>query len=148
MGITKPEEINIAEIAQKIGIKLHYSNFNLRYDDNIVIIKSTKQKEWQDFAHELCHYLVHEGNQQFMFPMFRELQEWQADLFAYHFCTPTFMLDNLKEVTVHNIMNLFNVEYEFALKRLEMYRSKQISNNFNRSFQLITKKRSTEHIKF
>lgn len=124
IGITTPEQIKLAEIAQKIGIKIHYSNYSLRYDNYIVIKQSTKQKEWQDFGHEVCHYLIHEGNHLNMFPMFRDFQEWQANLFAYHFCVPTFMLDRVKVKTIYDIIDLFNVESPFAEKRLELYQNK------------------------
>lgn len=124
LAIYQPEQINVVDIAQKMGIKLHYDNFSLRYDNYIVIKKSTKQKEWQDFAHELGHYLRHEGNQMKMFPMFRELQEYQADSFSYHFCVPTFMLDQLYHYDANDIARRFNVEYQFAYRRLEMYQSK------------------------
>lgn len=59
-----------------------------------------------------------------MHPMFIDLQEWQANHFAYHFCVPTFMLEDLEEVTIYEIMNLFNVCYDFASKRIEMYQNK------------------------
>lgn len=124
MKISEPHQLNCAEIAQKLGIKLHYGCFSLRYANYIVIKKSTKQKEWQDFGHEVCHYLCHEGNQLKMHSLFLNFQEWQANYFAYHFCVPTFMLRKIKGVNVYEIMNQFNVEYDFALKRLEMYRSK------------------------
>jgi len=124
MKISEPHQLNCAEIAQKLGIKLHYGCFSLRYANYIVLKKSTKQKEWQDFGHEVCHYLRHEGNQLKMNALFLVFQEWQANYFAYHFCVPTFMLRKIKGVNVYEIMNQFNVEYDFALKRLEMYRSK------------------------
>lgn len=126
MKISEPYQLNCAEIAQKLGIKLHYGYFNMRYANYIVIKKSTKQKEWQDFGHEVCHFLQHEGNQLEMHSLFFDFQEWQANCFAYHFCVPTFMLEKVKEKSVYNIMDLFNVEYQFAFKRLEMYERKMI----------------------
>jgi len=124
IGITEPEQLNVAEIAQKMGINVHYSNFSLRYDNYIVIKRSTKQKEWQDFGHEIGHYLFHKGNHLNMFPMFREFQEWQANSFSHHFCVPTFMLEKIHDLNIYNIMDTFNVEYDFATKRLEMYKNK------------------------
>lgn len=59
-----------------------------------------------------------------MHRLFIDLQEYQAAYFAYHFSIPTFMLEDLKEVSACEIMNLFNVEEEFALRRLEMYQNK------------------------
>jgi hypothetical protein len=57
-----------------------------------------------------------------MHPLFIDLQEWQAINFAYHFCVPTFMFDF--NYTVYDIVQLFNVDYAFACKRLEKYRNK------------------------
>ncbi len=64
-----------------------------------------------------------------MSPLFREYQENKANNFMYHACIPTFMLDELKQnganaLNVHHIQELFNVEYHFALKRLEQYITK------------------------
>ena len=124
IGISKPSEIDINVIAQTLGINLYYGNTTFIFGNNIVIKRSNKQQEWIDFAHELCHYLRHTGFQVAMHPMFIDLQEWQANHFAYHFCVPTFMLEDLEEVTVYEIMNLFNVCYDFASKRIEMYQNK------------------------
>lgn len=124
IGISKPSEIDINLIAQALGINLYYGNTTFIFGNNIVIKRSNKQQEWIDFAHELCHYLRHTGFQVAMHPMFIDLQEWQANHFAYHFCVPTFMLEDLEEITVYEIMNLFNVCYDFASKRIEMYQNK------------------------
>ncbi|PID03807.1 phage portal protein [Sporosarcina sp. P2] len=86
----------------------------------------SKQKIWQDFAHELAHILGHEGYQWSMHKPFREYQEWQAKQFAFHFCIPTFMLNHLELPrlrceAVGLIATLFNVEHTFADARLEKW---------------------------
>ncbi len=49
------------------------------------------------------------------------------------FCAPLLITSNgtyvsyVKGVTVYDVMNLFNVEFDFALRRLEMYKSKILS---------------------
>lgn len=101
------------------------------YNNIIFLNKSNKKREWQEFGHEICHYLRHSGNQTKMDPLFIELQEYQADSFAYHFCIPTFMLENLYYYNTYNIMQLFNVEHQFAKKRLEMYHAK-LRNAFSK----------------
>jgi|SRR5690625_3056530 len=126
LSITSPEEIDIDSIAAKLGLNIFYGSASFIINNNLFIQKSTKQKEWQTFGHEICHYLRHCGNQLNMGKLFVNFQEYQANYFAYHFCIPTFMLDNLKELTVYMIMDLFNVEYKFALRRLEMYQNKVI----------------------
>ncbi|HLR71553.1 MAG TPA: ImmA/IrrE family metallo-endopeptidase [Pseudogracilibacillus sp.] len=83
------------------------------------------------FGHEVCHYLRHCGNQLKMHPLFLQLQESQANHFAYHFCVPTFMLQQLREVTIYDVMELFNVEFDFALRRLEMYRNNVLGRNMS-----------------
>lgn len=87
----------------------------------------TPQQQWQEFGHELCHILRHSGHQKKMNRSFVEYQEWQADYFALHFCVPTFMLDDIKNINIYKITNLFNIDYEFALKRLEVYLMKRRS---------------------
>lgn len=124
LSITEPNQLIKEDIAEKLKLDISYQRSGFRFNGNITLIKSTKQKEWQMFAHELCHKLAHVGNQLNMHYLFRDLQECQANYFSYHFCVPTFMLQNLKEVTVYDIMDLFNVEYDFALRRFEMYQSK------------------------
>jgi len=51
-------------------------------------------------------------------------QEYKADYFAYHFCVPTFMFRKLRELNIYEIMNLFNIEFDFGLRRLELYKNK------------------------
>lgn len=124
MSISQPEQIDIDHIAEKLKVNIYYADVSFRFRNNIFIQKSTKQREWQLFGHEIAHYLLHSGSQLNMYYLFRDLQEYQANHFAYHFCVPTFMLDNLKEVNTDVIMDNFNVEFEFALKRLDMYQWK------------------------
>lgn len=126
MSISRPSQLSIAKIAKRLNINVYFSDFSYRSDNNIIIKRSTRQKEWQLFGHEVCHYLKHCGSQLDMNSLFIDLQEYQANHFAYHFCVPTFMLEDLKEVNIHDVMDLFNVEYDFALKRIEMYERKII----------------------
>ncbi|WP_412095343.1 ImmA/IrrE family metallo-endopeptidase [Bacillus haynesii] len=53
---------------------------------------------------------------------FAELQEMQANTFAYKFCIPLFMLKNLapQETKTRMITSIFNVTNEFAHKRLKI----------------------------
>lgn len=124
LSIKNKDYLNVEYVSERMDLNVYYGSSNFRYDNNIVIRESSPQKEWQDFAHECGHYILHVGNQFVLHPLFCQLQEWQADRFAYHFCVPTFMLLNLKEVSVDVIMSVFNVEYDFALRRFEMYQNK------------------------
>ncbi len=126
LKIQSPQELGIDVIASKLNLNVLYGGVSLRLGNDFVIKKSTEQKEWQLFGHEVGHYLRHSGNHLVMHPLFMDLQEYQANYFAYHFCVPTFMLQGLYSLNVYQIMNLFNVEYEFAETRLNMYKNKMI----------------------
>ena len=133
--ITHPEQLNKYVIGDllKIGVYLADADSEaLRLDDRYYIFINrnlNRQQRWQEFGHELCHVLRHAGHQNKMGVMFRDLQEWQADNFMYHFCVPTFMLQRIRLPTDRNraiclIAETFGVEYQFAEKRLERYLSK------------------------
>ncbi|MDY7044388.1 ImmA/IrrE family metallo-endopeptidase [Virgibacillus sp. M23] len=128
--INNPYELTVNTISKAINIPVHYweygSESNHYRGKYIVFLNETdtKEQQWQDFTHELCHIFWHAGRQENLPLPFMQLQEWQANNFSYHLCVPTFMLDKLYNYTVYDVMRLFNVEYDFACRRLEMYRSK------------------------
>lgn len=132
LSISEPSDLRINFISTKINVPVIYWEFGSEvvfYRNRFKIFLNrfkSKQEQWQDFGHEVCHVFRHCGTQNRMNLHFLQYQEYQADYFSYHFCVPTFMLRELKEVTVYDVMNLFNVEYDFALRRLEMYRNKII----------------------
>ncbi|WP_405103156.1 ImmA/IrrE family metallo-endopeptidase [Oceanobacillus sp. FSL H7-0719] len=123
LEVEEPKDLTIDNISNKLGITVVYDKKAFRFSDEITLEPSTEWHEWIQFAHEVCHYLRHYGNQLNMHPLFIDLQEYQANYFAYHFCIPTFMLDSLKGVNVDVITELFNVDFDFALRRLEMYKN-------------------------
>ncbi|KAA6482209.1 ImmA/IrrE family metallo-endopeptidase [Bacillus swezeyi] len=125
MKISNPHELDLLDISHRIGLKVEFLNIGSRYYDGMIILDNrlSPQEQWQDFGHELCHALRHEGNQLTMSPLFAELQEMQAKVFAYKFCVPDFMLKKLafpetKKELARMIAPVFKVTYEFALKRL------------------------------
>ncbi|MFA1821216.1 ImmA/IrrE family metallo-endopeptidase [Virgibacillus oceani] len=124
MEITEPEQLAIDNVAKELKLQVVYRRKAFRFYDEIILTPGTIQQEWQLFGHEVGHYLIHTGSQLQMHYLFRDLQEYQANHFAYHFCVPTFMLENETDLSVYKIMNLFNVEFDFALRRLEMYERK------------------------
>ena len=136
LAITDPDSFNcdelIALISEKFEISTYYfdeaseaNNLGGKY--RIFLNENqSPQKIWQDFGHELGHILRHDGHQQFMIELFRDYQEWQAIQFAYHFCIPTFMLNELdlpqlRCEAVWLIANTFNVELNFAAERLDKW---------------------------
>lgn len=100
--------------------------------DVIFIESGSNEEEREAFSHELGHYFRHAGKQKKSSISFRNLTEWQADQFAYHFCIPTFFLfeDNLpfcREEATKIIMKNYGVTFAFASKRLDMFEQKQIA---------------------
>ncbi|MFD1066638.1 ImmA/IrrE family metallo-endopeptidase [Oceanobacillus locisalsi] len=129
IGITKPSEMDMFLIAKLLGVVISYQNRAIRMENEIALNKGTIRSEWMMFGHEICHYLRHVGIQLVMNKLFVDLQEYQADYFAYHFCVPTFMLDKLDISCAEDIIKHFEVDYEFALRRLEMYENKQYTRS-------------------
>ncbi|MGE7672939.1 ImmA/IrrE family metallo-endopeptidase [Lysinibacillus sp. NPDC094403] len=137
MGIITPSLLDHEEISENSGIKVFYwsdsSQALFANEQPFIFLDETlsQQQQWQEFCHELAHVLLHTGDQFYMSPLFREYQEHKANNFMYHACMPTFMLKDLQlydctPYTVLNLQELFNVEYEFALKRLTQYYNKRI----------------------
>lgn len=142
MGITDPTLLHFKEVAFRMGLKVFYwhdkSQALFINGRHYIFLndRQSPQQQWQDFCHELAHVLLHSGDQFRMYPLFREYQEYKANNFMYHACIPTFMLDELQlcdrtPKTVSRLQDLFNVEYDFALKRLTQYYNKQIMQNWN-----------------
>jgi Zn-dependent peptidase ImmA (M78 family) len=136
IGITEASHISKETIANRLGIWLHYWDGKSKYIDrndgmiSILIDESLDStSQWHEFGHELCHVLRHAGNQLYMPASFKRLQESQANIFAYHFCVPTFMLHKLMlpgqcHQAAIIISDTFNVSYSFAAERYEMYINK------------------------
>ncbi|UUI41138.1 ImmA/IrrE family metallo-endopeptidase [Oceanobacillus oncorhynchi] len=131
IGITEPKELDLQIVARKLSVEILDKKKTYMFEDEIFLEPGTDRERWMNFGHEICHYLRHCGNQLNMHQLFIDLQEYQADYFAYHFCVPTFMLEDLKVNCVADIMKHFNVDCEFALRRLEMYENKQIDYSPN-----------------
>ncbi|MFJ3386879.1 ImmA/IrrE family metallo-endopeptidase [Lysinibacillus sp. Ag94] len=137
MDTLSPSLLNFHVIARKLEIKIFYwsdpSQALFAKDKPYIFLDESlnPQQQWQEFCHELAHVLLHTGDQFYMSPLFREYQEHKANNFMYHACMPTFMLDELhledcSPQTVIRLQELFNVEYQFALRRLTQYYNKRI----------------------
>lgn len=140
-SIEQPEQLNKYVIADElnVGVYLTGNTSEAFYWDGRYYIFIDRdldnQRRWQDFGHELCHVLRHSGHQGNMPAPFRELQEWQADNFMYHFCVPSFMLRRIRlppdqQSAVRLIAETFNVEISFAEERLKRYLRKASIESF------------------
>lgn len=131
--ITNPYQLSIQHITEKLDIKIIYWEFSSAIAErngkcNLFINQNlNKQHQWQEFGHEMKHFCFDRGNQNDLFNSFIYYQEVKADYFAYHFCIPTFMLEQLKEVTIHEIARIFHVDLNFAARRFDMYKNELIT---------------------
>lgn len=127
-----PLDLDIKRIADELNIKIYYWNDRSQalFLKDIAFIFLNKdlstEHQQQDFMHELCHVLLHTGDQMRMSPLFREFQEFKATNFTFHACVPTFMLEKMvfpdsEAKAINMIQRTFHVEYSFAKKRLDQY---------------------------
>lgn len=137
INITDLTPITIKIVTDALNMKLSYwphSSAIAHYKNRYRVFMNesiNEQQQWQSFGHEMYHYLFDECRYDLLHESYAAYGETKADYFAYHFCVPTFMLQQIKGVDVYDVMNLFNVEFDFAMRRLEMYHSKVIERRNN-----------------
>lgn len=129
LNIQEPQQLSLHTIADTLNIGIHSICTNsqvILFEGKYYIFLNdhlTASKQFEEFGHELGHVFLHAANQQHMNPDYRHYQEWKANLFALHFCIPTFMLQSLQpnQLDPYIISDLFGVTVEFACKRLSLY---------------------------
>lgn len=132
INILFPNQLNPFTISDALNIQLYPISERsqaLRFEGrNYIFFNSslTDLERFETFGHELGHILLHTGNQQLMKESFRSYQEWKANLFALHFCVPTFMLQQLPNyhLNPHKISETFGVTASFAYKRLLLHQQR------------------------
>lgn len=134
IDVHEPFLLSKEMIVDHLGIKLIYwqnTSSIAKYQGNYYLFLNenlTEQRQWQEFGHEMYHYFFDHEEYRYYYSIYGESK---ADYFAYHFCVPTFMLSELKEVSVYDVIDLFNVEFDFALRRLEMYSNNVLGRNMS-----------------
>lgn len=128
IDIFHPRQLGPEMIAERLGLAVDYLPVDSLHDEDMIILDSrlSDSEQWQDFGHELCHAILHTGNQLNTPPLLKEYKEWKANSFAQHACVPTFMLDRMtlpayESKAVWMIQEKFQVERNFAEKRLHQY---------------------------
>ena len=121
-------DIDIQQIALIEGIFIHKRPMSSRYDIfgryKAIILDSrcTEEEQQEQFFHELCHILRHVGHQSMLPKLFRELQEWDANLFMMYAALPYFMVKKYDYNNQNLILDLshdFNVTEELCQKRMD-----------------------------
>lgn len=142
MKIYKPEDIDLKYISRRLYIYLKWKNEPSRSEQfgryrAIILQKGLDKKEERlHFFHELGHLLRHAGNQLFMPHSFKELQEWDANLFTFYAAVPFHMLhffDLHDKDVVKEISESFCVPEEFAYRRINfvLKKIKEYERYFN-----------------
>lgn len=129
LNILSPNELNLYSIADLLNVSIYpisTTSQAIQFEGRFYIFLSnslTAPERFETFGHELGHILLHTGNQKLMNQSYRSYQEWKADLFALHFCIPTFMLQKLPiyHLNPNKISEMFGVTSAFALKRLNLH---------------------------
>ena len=135
ISISCSSELSIMNIAEKLDLEVHFWNFGSAIAERKGIYKIfinnnlNARQQWQEFGHEMYHYFYDETNYGILKETYATYGESKADYFAYHFCVPTFMLQEIEGVDVYDVVRLFNVEFNFAYRRLEMYHNKIIERS-------------------
>lgn len=139
--IYRPDQIDMQDIADKMGIWLHTLPFRSKAINRnglksiIIDCRKTEPEQWEEFGHEVSHLKYHVGNQLWIREDLVDYQETKANNFARHFCVPTFMLlDSGLPATWAEamlfVMETFNVTENFARKRLEHFNNQVIGFEF------------------
>ncbi|PEF23150.1 ImmA/IrrE family metallo-endopeptidase [Bacillus pseudomycoides] len=140
LSIIVPEQIDMMEIAKKLNIWLYFAPFGSHAMERnqiaslIIDNRISQPEQWEDFGHEICHILLHSGNQLLMHKMFLDYQEAKARNFALQFCVPTFMLRKLPPLQLKTciIAEKFNVTPQFAEKRLLHYENQLLASKLQK----------------
>ncbi|WP_433912301.1 ImmA/IrrE family metallo-endopeptidase [Staphylococcus sp. LKG3-3] len=114
----------IDAICNHLGILVAYNNdlncFMFYKGYPIIYLKNASKREmWEQFTHELGHYVLHETNQLEMNDMFNNKQEYQAEKFSLLFQMPQHIIESEELYTQQSLMAFFNVDYNKALARLK-----------------------------
>ncbi|OZU89017.1 hypothetical protein CIL03_08345 [Virgibacillus indicus] len=121
------DQNTIKVISERLNIRTYFYEGltevnNLDGKPNVFLNKNqSEQKVWQDYGHALGHLSSFNDLLANLPSIFKELQSNEINEFAYLFCIPSFMLEQLHDINEDAIVHSFNVEYNFAQKRIALY---------------------------
>ncbi|GIM46364.1 phage-like element PBSX protein XkdA [Collibacillus ludicampi] len=131
LDIQNASQIDLEYIASSLGVGFTYASCKSMafLEKRFVIIDERLQplEQREDFAHELCHILIHTGSQLNLPDMLIKLQEAQANKMAMHLLVPTRFLIEVIESGLHHHVTLsyhFRVTPFFMKRRLEIFKQK------------------------
>ncbi|MET3288359.1 UNVERIFIED_CONTAM: Zn-dependent peptidase ImmA (M78 family) [Brevibacillus sp. OAP136] len=152
VGILTPADLTIDNIANAFHIKvilLPGAKEEALWDDSLAAIFLNADKPVLEtreiFFHELCHPLLHHGDQLGMSSHQRLHQEEQAGHFQLYAALPFFMirsltLPQLEQDIIHLLATEFAVTHELARRRWEQIHRRNYSGEAH--YQLVAEIRS------
>jgi Zn-dependent peptidase ImmA (M78 family) len=122
-NILAPPDLEISKVAKLFNVYVDYSKGPQRaiWDEDTSVIfinpNQAEEKQREVFFHELCHPLMHYGDQTKMHcKSFRDLQEFQANQFQLYAAVPFYMLKELDlPVYEYQIINTIRVTFKIPL---------------------------------
>lgn len=113
------------------------ARFDVFAGEKFIVVDSqcVEQVQREQFFHELCHVLFHGGHQSNMYDPYRELLEWEADIFQLYAALPYHILkqyDFSCENIVYTLADDFYVTNELCEKRLL-----QIKNQMQQNYSFV-----------
>lgn len=129
-GILTVDDITIDVLCGRLNIKtekVDVESFSIYKEPKSIIFlnqRKTPQEQREDFLHELCHLLRHEGNQLVLPKTFVEYQEEDTKQFKLYALMPFFMIEQIDLSPNHGeavkqLSSVFSVSLDLARKRYE-----------------------------
>jgi len=136
-NIIEPENLNFDALSIAFEVTLYRLSLCARYDiykkRRFIVVDSrcSIHKQREQFFHELCHILFHEGHQSDMYEPFRKLLEREAERFVLYAALPYHIIKyyNLaSETIIYDLSSDFQISEKLCHSRLKQIKS-QIHNS-------------------
>lgn len=118
-------EFSVDGISSYLGIFVMYNEhiscyLEYRNHSFIYIKKDDPRKMWEDFTHELGHYLLHDTDQRTTNNMMNYKQENEANKFSILFRMPQQIIESYELFSEQDLMTFFNEMRSAARQRLTL----------------------------
>jgi Zn-dependent peptidase ImmA (M78 family) len=143
LNITELHQLNLEELAYRLNIWYYYRSMpskGIEISSGIFTMilnnQLSKDEQWTDFLHELCHLLRHAGNQTIMPRAFTQAQESEADHFTMYAAIPFSIFSRLpipdqRSDAITYVAEAFHVPVSFAEKRVEQIQRRVFQGGLN-----------------
>lgn len=89
-----------------------HARFDVFDDDSFIVVDSrcTEEIQREQFFHELCHIIFHGGHQSNMYDAYRQLLEWEADIFLLYAALPFHIIKNY-DLSCENVLYTLSTDF-------------------------------------